>query len=131
MRYLKLKSGQGVWTAGGGWGKLNEMTSPSSFRPLRWSHRDDVAMNVMRATLHVRGPDGEPVDLAEALPGAAYSCRMGVVRKTLVLWFTSPSEPDRLENARRAAGGWRVKVRVNPRGRPRHLFDGGGTDVPF
>ena len=84
-------------------------------------------MNVMRATQEVRGPDGQPVDLSEALSGAAYRCRLGVFRKTIVLWFVSPPEPFRLDNARRAAGEWRVKVRVNPNGKPPLFFDGGGT----
>ena len=110
-----------------GWGKLNEMTSPSSYRPLRLSQRDKVAMKVMRATLHVNGPEGEPVDVEEALPGSAFSCRIGVFRKTLILWFVSPPEPSRVESARQAAGEWRVKVRVDPKGRPQQFFDGGGT----
>lgn len=101
--------------------------SPSSYRPIRWSRRDDVALSVMRATQNVLGPDGEPLGIPEALPGSAYRCRLGVLRKTIVLWFVSPPEPSRLENARRAAGEWRVKVRVNPRGRPPLFFDGGGT----
>lgn len=109
------------------WGKLNEMTSPSSYRPLRLGQRDKVAMKVMRATLHVNGPDGEPVDVAEALPGSAFRCRIGVFRKTLILWFVSPPEQSRIESARQAAGEWRVKVRVDPKGRPQQFFDGGGT----
>ena len=84
-------------------------------------------MKVMRATRELHGPDGQPVDVPEALPGSAYKCRLGVFRKTIVLWFVSPPEPSRLENARRAAGDWRVKVRVNPKGRPPLFFDGGGT----
>lgn len=84
-------------------------------------------MNVMRATLHVNEPDREPVDVAEAFRGAAFRCRMGVFRKTIILWFVSPPEPSRLESARRAAGEWRVKVRVDPKGSPRQFFDGGGT----
>lgn len=111
-----------------GCGKLNAMASPSSYRgPLRLSHRDKLAMKVMRATLHVNGPDGEPVDVEEALPGSAFRCRIGVFRKTLILWFVSPPEPSRLEGARQAAGEWRVKVRVDPKGRPQQFFDGGGT----
>jgi hypothetical protein len=108
-------------------GQAERVTSPSSFRPLRWGRRDDVAMNVMRATQGVNGPDGQPVDLPEALPGSAYQCRLGVFRKTIVLWFVAPPEPSRLENAQRAAGEWRVKVRVNPKGRPPLFFEGGGT----
>ena len=109
------------------WGKLNEMTGPSSYRPLRLSQRDIVAMRVMRATLDVNGPDGEPVGVAEALPGLAFRCRIGVFRKTLILWFVSPPEQSRIESARQAAGQWRVKVRVDPKGRPQPFFDGGGT----
>ena len=110
-----------------GSGKLNEMTSPSSYRPLRLSQRDKVAMKVMRATLHVNGPGGETVDVAEALPGSAFRCRIGVFRKTLILWFVSPPEPSRIESAKQAAGEWRVKVRVDPKGKPQQFFDGGGT----
>jgi hypothetical protein len=84
-------------------------------------------MNVMRATRNVVGPDGEPVDLAQAVRGAAYRCRLGLFRKTIVVWFPSPPEPSRLENARRAAGSWRVKVRLDPRGAPPRLIEGGGT----
>jgi hypothetical protein len=84
-------------------------------------------MKVMRATQNVRGPDGEPVAVPEALPGSAYQCRMGLFRKTIILWFVSPPKASRLESARRAAGEWRVKVRVNPRGTPPLFFDGGGT----
>jgi hypothetical protein len=103
------------------------VTGPSSYRPIRWGRRDDVAMNVMRATRNIVGPEGEPVDLAQAVQGAAYRCRLGLFRKTIVVWFPSPPEPSRLENARQAAGSWRVKVRVDPRGAPPRLIEGGGT----
>jgi hypothetical protein len=103
------------------------MTSPSSYRPLQLSERDKLAMKVMRATVHVNGPDGEPVDVAEALPGSAFRCRIGVFRKTLILWFVSPPEPPRIESARQAAGEWRVKARVDRKGRPQQFLDGGGT----
>jgi len=60
----------------------------------------------MRATQSGQGSDGEAAGLPEALSGAAYKCRMGVFRKTLILWFASAPERTRLENARRAAGEW-------------------------
>ena len=103
------------------------MTTRSSFRPIRWGKRDDVGLNVMRATRDVCGPDGEPVDLPQAVQGAAFRCRIGAFRKTIVLWFPSPPEETRVQNARRAAGSWRVKVRVDPRGTPPPLIEGGGT----
>lgn len=83
-------------------------------------------MNVMRATRHGDKPDGEPDDVG-AFRRAAFKCRMGVFRKTIILWFVSPPEPSRVESARRAAGEWRVKVRVDPKGSPGIFFDGGGT----
>jgi hypothetical protein len=84
-------------------------------------------MNVMRATRNAVGPDGEPVDLSQAVQGAAYRCRLGLFPKTIVVWFPSLPEPSRLENARQAAGSWRVKVRVDPRGAPPRLIEGGVT----
>jgi hypothetical protein len=110
--------GHAVWTWRQRPRHSGGVANPSSYRPIRWGRRNDVAMDVMRATREVCGRDGQPVELPKAHPGSAYQCRLGVFRKTIVLWFVSPPAPSRLEDARRAAGAWRVKVRVNPKGRP-------------
>ena len=107
-------------------GQAECVTTPSSFRPLRWSWRDDLLLSVMGATRNLQGPDGDSLDLPGAHLGGAYKGRMGIFRKTLILWFPAPPEPSRLENARQAAGEWRVKVRVDPRGGPPPPIDGGG-----
>ena len=57
--------------------------------------------------------------------GTAFKCRRSFVPRTLVVTCVSAPEPSRVEAARQAAGRWRVKIRVNPKGR-RPWMDGGG-----
>jgi hypothetical protein len=63
------------------------------------------------------------------LHGTAFKCRTGFVPRTLVVTCVSPPEPSRLEDAQRTAGRWRVKIRVDPKGRRPWLDEGGGAGV--
>src|SRR5262245_30632507 len=49
--------------------------------------------------------DCEPAGLAQAVQGAAHRCRLGLFRKTIVVWFLAPPEPSRLERESGARKG--------------------------
>ena len=64
-----------------------------------------------------------------ALRGTAFKCRTGLVPRTLIVTCVSVPEPSSLEDARQAAGGWRLKIRVKPKGRRPWMDGGGGAGV--
>ena len=92
------------------------MNNPSSYRPPRRgvAQRDDLFFEILGSL----GEGARP-----------YKGRMGVLRRTIILWFAAPPKPDSLDVARQSASshGWRVKVRVKPGGPPGPGDDGGAA----
>ena len=64
-----------------------------------------------------------------ALHGTAFKCRTGLVPRTLIVTCVSVPEPSSLEDARQAAGPWRLKIRVKPKGSRPWMDGGGGAGV--